>query len=66
MNRSDYMVSGDSNKPLELAAVKQVEFNTMASGAGGLSQALNGWHKLVKDAIHVIIILSYEFHIKCL
>ena len=47
LNRSDYMVSGDSGKSLELADVKLVEINTMAAGSGGCCQQLNGWHKLV-------------------
>lgn len=48
MNRSDYMVSGEGgNDQLATAALKQIEFNTMASGAGSLSQRLCAWHKLV-------------------
>ena len=42
MNRSDYMASGETAKDAQL---KQVEFNTMASGAGSLSQRICSLHK---------------------
>ena len=43
--RSDYMVHQDSSTNPPSLQAKQVEFNTIASSFGGLSQYTSGLHK---------------------
>lgn len=48
--RSDYMVHQDASNPQSKPAIKQIEFNTIASSFGGLSTQTSNLHRYVLRA----------------